>query len=89
MIIVTVALHSARTGDVSTLGEMRIANVGGTHTHGDYAVDVMRKGTSAHLPGPITRTGKVEKYPRLAFNVWRLVARSLKAAFPEEDKAND
>lgn len=33
------------------------------------------------------RTGEVKDYPRLAYNVWRLVARALLASFPEEDKA--
>ena len=90
MIVVTVALHSAITGEKTTLGEMRISNVGGSRDRGDYAVDVMRKGESA-LSGKsaVTRRGEVKNYPRLAYNVWRLVARSLKAAFPEENKPND
>lgn len=32
------------------------------------------------------RAGEVKDYPRLSYNVWRLVARALLAAFPEEDK---
>jgi hypothetical protein len=33
-----------------------------------------------------TRAGEVKDYPRLAYNVWRLVARAALAAFPEEDR---
>lgn len=32
------------------------------------------------------RAGEVKDYPRLAYNVWRLIARAALAAFPEEDK---
>lgn len=31
-----------------------------------------------------TRAGTVQGYPRLAYNVWRLIARAVLAAFPEE-----
>jgi hypothetical protein len=32
------------------------------------------------------RAGVVKDYPRLAYNVWRLIGRAILAAFPEEDK---
>lgn len=31
-----------------------------------------------------TRTARVDNYPRLSYNVWRLITRALKACFPEE-----
>lgn len=73
------------------LGRMYIANTGGgTVDRGDYQVAVCRKGSVA-VPRPIlpdgpqpTRAGEVRDYPRLAYNVWRLIARALKSAFPEE-----
>lgn len=92
MIVVRIELHSANTGEVTEIGVMRIANVGGNHKHGDYEVRVQRRNERA-LPGPadfegweapLTRRGHVLHYPRLSYNVWRLVARALRAAFPEE-----
>jgi hypothetical protein len=73
------------------IGRMYIANVGGTHDRGDYSVAVCRR-SSTHVPLPLCgpggpkaiRTGEVLNYPRLAYNVWRLIARALKSAFPEE-----
>lgn len=31
-----------------------------------------------------TRTTRVEGYPRESYNIWRLVSRALRGAFPEE-----
>ena len=51
---------------------------------------VCRRGDTA-VPKPInprgpspTRRGAVTGYPRLAYNVWRLIARACLSAFPEE-----
>lgn len=75
------------------IGRMYIANVGGTADRGDYMAAVCRRG-SVVVPQPInpkgpkpTRSGSVLNYPRLAYNVWRLVCRALRDAFPEEDRA--
>lgn len=63
------------------LGRMHISNQGsGSAKRGDYKVQVMRKGTK----GTVQREGEVKNYPRLSYNVWRLVTRALKSAFPEE-----
>ena len=56
---------------------------------GDYGVAVRKKGCEDLRPGEqphdrATRTGEVLNSPRLSYNVWRLIARALKAAFPEE-----
>lgn len=87
MIRVTIELISAVTGDTSEIGRMYIANVGGTAERGDYDVAVCRRGTT-DVPHPVgsppTRSGRVTDYPRLAYNVWRLITRALLVAFPEE-----
>src|SRR5262245_44304396 len=67
---------------------------------GDYRAAVCRRGTDAvprelfDTAGwsaealarhpKATRSGEVKDYPRLAYNVWRLISRALVAAFPEE-----
>jgi len=73
------------------LGRMYIANRGdGSAKRGNYDVAVCRKGSRA-VPQPIdpngpvtTRVGAVFDYPRQAHNVWRLIARAVLSAFPEE-----
>lgn len=72
------------------IGRMYIANAGGNVARGDYEVAVCRRGTTA-IPAPIdpdgpkaTRTNRVEGYPRLAYNMWRLIARAVLGSFPEE-----
>ena len=93
MIVARLELHSAITGKVTELGVVRIANVGGDSHLNDYEVRVQRRNerelpnTPADFEGwnkPTTRTGEVRQYPRLSYNVWRLVLRALKATFPEE-----
>ena len=87
VIVVKIELHSARTGCVELLGTTIISNAGGSHTRGDYDVRVgHKKDAGAHedvYKRPL-RTGSVKNYPRLSYNVWRLVIRALKSAFPEE-----
>lgn len=84
MLRVTIELLSAITGETSKLGVAFLSNDGkGTRERGNYDVRVMRKGVESPL-GKATREGRVEDYPRLAYSVWRLVARGLHAAFPEE-----
>jgi hypothetical protein len=75
------------------LGRTYIYNAGGSRTStkkADYEVRVCRKGkydfTLHDLQSGtgFVRRGRVEGYPRLAYNIWRLILRALKAAFPEE-----
>lgn len=90
MIRVTVELQSAITGETSLLGRMLIWNKGDStnRARGNYGVSVCRKGDwEAGLGVPATnptRTGEVLNYPRLSYNIWRLVLRALHSAFPEE-----
>ncbi len=91
MLKITVELVSAVTGRTTELGRMYVANDGkGTVEMGHYDASVCRKGTTA-VPKPInpggakaTRVGRVENYPRKKYNMWRLILRCLKSAFPEE-----
>lgn len=89
MLVVKIELHSALDHTVTEIGRMNIANDGhGTNTIGHYKAQVLRRGSTD--PGwedrksHITRTGAVDNYPRQSYNVWRLVLRALKSAFPEE-----
>ncbi len=85
------AVHDSRSREI---GRMYIANNETRSTLdpklGDYDVAVCRRGTT-ELPKPFNedgpspaRAGKVRDYPRLAYNVWRLISRACVAAFPEE-----
>lgn len=76
------------------LGRMYIANLETTSnadpSRGDYLAAVCRRGTDA-VPHPIdkmgpqaTRGARIVDYPRLAYNMWRLIARALQGCFPEE-----
>lgn len=72
------------------LGRMYIANTGGSVERGDYVAAVCRKGTT-DVPEPVhrrgvkaSRTGEVKDYPRISYNVWRLIIRAAKSCFPEE-----
>lgn len=89
MIVIKIELHSAITRKVTTLGQMIIANTGGTLKRGDYSVHVGNKKDVGNLgkilKSPL-RTGRVENYPRISYNVWRLVVRALLSAFPEEGR---
>lgn len=81
-------------GDASRkreIGRTYINNVGGSDKKGNYNVRVMKKGqedTPTHEvfrnQTGIVRVGSVANYPRLSYNVWRLIIRALKSAFPEE-----
>jgi hypothetical protein len=75
MIVVRVELHSAVTGEVTQIGEMFITNDGtGTQTRGNYAVQLMRKGTAR-----VMRFGRVEAHARLSTSVWKLVKKALES----------
>jgi len=99
MIVVKVELHGAMSGRVTELGRMLIGNMGdATGSRGDYEARVLRR-RATHLgkvgevgdspfiqwkDAPVTRTGEVKNYPRLSYNIWRLVLRALRSSFPEE-----
>ena|ERR1700761_6088212 len=96
MIKVTIELESAITGKTTVLGQMHINNKGSVHAKEtnnkagryNYGVAVSRKGDYSERFGtaPTTplRTGEVRNYPSARYNVWRLVSRAIRSAFPEE-----
>lgn len=92
MIRVTIELESAITGEVTKIGQMHIwnHNDSGNLKRGNYSVAVCKRGKFEVLRGntprvfDVVRTGTVLNYPRLSYNVWRLIVRALKSAFPEE-----
>ena len=92
MIKVTIELESAVTGETTKIGQMHIWNRGDTPSNelGNYTVAVCRRGnfdvSFGRPPRNPARMGEVLNYPRLSYNVWRLIARALKSAFPEESK---
>lgn len=84
MIIVKIELHSAITGLATEIGRMKIYNDGtGTDRRGNYDIVVLKR-RSEYL---VQRLGRVEDYPRRSYNVWRLIARAILSAFPEEQDA--
>lgn len=92
MIKVTIELESAVTGKTTKIGQMHIWNEGDSTDPniGNYKVAVCRRDRFdvpfGRVPKHISRHGKVTNYPRLSYTVWRLIARALKSAFPEEVK---
>lgn len=65
----------------------------------DYDVHVVRRNDAAHFARVLTphrnepvralrscaaRRGRVDRFPRRSYNIWRLVSRAIRAAFPEE-----
>jgi hypothetical protein len=89
MIVVKIELHSAITHRITEIGRMYIWKKDGYHERGDYDVRVMDKGKldgDPRLEKDVCRSGEVTNYPRLSYNVWRLITRALKSAFPEESK---
>ena len=84
--MISVELHSARTGERKLLGQTIIHNVGGTETSGDYAVEVGKKtdvGDLRKIHTKPLRKGQVIGHPRFSANVWTLVLKGLASAFPE------
>jgi hypothetical protein len=75
------------------LGRTYIFNAGGSPAKADYQVRVCRKSPKKEYdadPRDIVsgrgflRLGTIRNFPRKSYNVWRLVLRSLRAAFPED-----
>ena len=87
MIVVKIELHSAVTRKVTLLGTMIVDNIGVRGDLADYRVRVGAKRNAGDLPviaqKPL-RTGEVKDYPREKYNVWRLISRAIRSAFPEE-----
>lgn len=89
MIVVKIELHSARTGQVSQLGEMHISNDGITtreqDSHGSYNVELKR---APHFI-PNTKTVTVENWPRHSRTVWQLVQRALNNLYNKDVRSDE
>lgn len=84
MIIVKLELHSARTGRVKEIGRLLIDNIsrrGNDSKRADYRVRLLQRASKR-----VRREGRVLNYPRLSYDVWRLVFRALRSVMHEEDK---
>ncbi len=80
MIIVSVLLLSARTGEATELARMKICNEGGTETMGNYGCETLHgRSTEQLAEGRVQRSGKVRGHRRQALHVWHLVAKALTA----------
>lgn len=72
------------------LGRSYIRNRGDNPRHphrGNYEIKVCRKGHTEFKGWSAikaSRQGEVFNWPRLSYNIWRLVLRALMDAFPEE-----
>jgi len=88
VIVVRVELWSAVTGQRTELARMRISNDGRATLNdpelGTYRGETLRGRSeqaldSAHQHNEVTRSGRVERFPRVKLHVWFLVARMLLA----------
>lgn len=84
LIVVRVELWSARTGEVTELARMRMANDGqrtaANPKRGTYAGETFVGRSAAALSrGEVSRRGEVADFPREQLHVWNLVARMLRA----------
>ncbi len=87
MIVVSVILHSAITGEVKEIARSVIHNVGGSSELGDYETFACRGRDKDALQASMisilrkvakpVHTGRVEKHPRNSQHVWNLVAKAL------------
>lgn len=88
MIIVKIELHSARTGQVTQLGEMRLSNNNQTSrekpTHGSYRVEVFRKPKFDKVTRDteVEDSTLIEEWPRKSKVVWQLIQKALNQLYP-------
>lgn len=81
MIVVSIDLHSAITGDITLLNQVVIDNIGGTQKLGDYRVRSFRRGVDAVASrlaekGKV-REGRVLRHRRLDEPVLTLLRKAL------------
>ena len=72
MLVIKIELHSAVTGEISTIATGKIINTGaGTATQGSYRVDLR------DARGRSWKAGTVTGFPRKRLLAWDLLARAL------------
>lgn len=87
MIVVSVMLHSAVTGETTELARSVIHNTGGDRNYGDYEAfacrgrdkDALHKSMVSILIGETkpVYSGQVKHHKRLKLHVWTLVTKAL------------
>jgi len=72
VLVIKIELHSAVTGEISTIATGKIVNIGaGTATQGSYRVDLR------DARGRPWKAGTVTGFPRKRLLAWDLLARAL------------
>jgi hypothetical protein len=72
MLIVRIELHSAVTGQVTTVATGKIVNTGtGSPTQGNYRIELQ------DAAGRLWKTGHLEGFPRKRLLAWDLLYRTL------------
>jgi hypothetical protein len=83
MLVIPIQLHSAISGEITTIGTMVIDNIGGTQVLGDYRCRMYRKSenniSSLIRDGKPIREGRVNGHARLKEPVQNLVLKALEA----------
>lgn len=78
MLLVRVELVSAITGRITEIARMRISNIGGSKTRGDYEAAVFWGRDKDQLSyGRVHKRGQVAGHARVAEHVWHLVGKAL------------
>lgn len=73
MLVVKIELHSAITGQITTIAAGTICNTGtGSHTQGNYRIELR------DAAGRRWRTGHIEGFPRKRLLAWDLLYRALR-----------
>lgn len=81
MLVVKIELHSAVTGNVTTIATGKIINTGtGTPTRGDYRVELN------DATGRSWKTGTVKNFPRKRLLAWDLLACALYSILGKRNK---
>ena len=72
MLIVRIELHSAVTGQVTTIATGKIVNTGtGSSTQGNYRIELR------DAAGRVWKRGHIEGFPRMRLLAWDLFYRAL------------
>lgn len=72
MLVVKIELHSAVTGQITTIATGKIVNTGtGSPTRGNYRVELR------DAAGRVWKTGHIEDFPRKRLLAWDLLYRCL------------
>lgn len=84
MLIVKIELHSAVTGQLTTIATGRIVNTGtGSSTQGNYRIELRDAG------GRKWKTGHIDGFPRKRLLAWDLLYRALRKLVGDRNSTPD